>query len=124
MDEAKALHILAALADGINPLTGEVFPPDSPYQAADIVRSLFVAKAALDVRSRARQRNATPNNAGKPWTAEQDRQLLAGFDAGRSIAELAQSHERTAAGIQARLEKHGKLAPSPHALPSSRRRQG
>ena len=40
MDEQKALNIVTALANGVNPQTGEVFPGDSPYQSAEIVRAL------------------------------------------------------------------------------------
>ena len=111
MDETKALDIVSALADGINPLTGEVFPSDSPYQSPDIVRALFIARAAVEARARARQRAPLPGNAGKPWNEEEDRKLLLEFDRGQSIAELAQLHARTAAGIHARLEKHGRAQP-------------
>lgn len=118
MDEAKALGIVAALADGINPLTGEVFPLDSPYQSPDIVRAMFMARAALDGVSRSRPRSGVPGNAGKPWTAQEDSKLLADFDGGCSLVELARSHARTAAGIQARLEKHGRLQGASFGSPS------
>lgn len=113
MDEAQALTIVAALADGINPLTGEVFPLDSPYQSPDIVRALFLARTALDAKGRVRPRSGLPDNAGKPWNAEEDSRLLADFERGLSLVDLARSHARTAAGIQARLEKHGRLQPQP-----------
>ena len=47
--------------------------------------------------------------AGKPWTENEDLELLEKFDEGLSIAELARAHDRTPAGIQARLERHGRL---------------
>jgi hypothetical protein len=109
MDETKALAIVSALADGVNPLTGEIFPTDSPYQNADVVRALVLASRALDTRSKARARATLPDNAGKPWTADEDHRLLAAFDRGGSLADLARAHGRTVAGIQARLEKHGRL---------------
>ena len=111
MDDSKALGIVSALANGVNPLTGEVFPSDSPYQAADIVRALYVSVRALDqnLRRRSRPRAQLAANAGKLWNDEEDRRLLAAFDAGRALAELAEAHGRTPAGIQARLEKHGRL---------------
>jgi hypothetical protein len=83
----------------------------SPYQSPDIVRALFVARTAVEARARTRHRAPLPGNAGKPWTEEEDRKLLAEFDRGRSITELAHLHGRTAAGIQARLEKHGRVPP-------------
>lgn len=113
MDDNKALSIVSALANGVNPQTGESFEVDSPYQAADVIRALYVAVRALEMsnRSRARGNRARlPANAGKPWAEQEDRELLEKFDAGLSLAQLAQAHDRTLAGIQARLERHGRLA--------------
>lgn len=112
MDENKALTIVSALANGVNPWTGEIFPADSPYQTADVVRALFLARRALEAKSqqtRLRTRSNAPANAGKPWTEEEDRSLLEEFDSGCRIPDLAHAHARTTAGIQARLEKHGRL---------------
>lgn len=112
MDETRAQALIATLANGVNPLTGEVFPADSPYQAPDVVRALYTAGRALEGRTRLR-RAGTPANAGTPWTEEEDRRLVAEFDAGLTLIELAQSHRRTPAGIQARLEKHERTAQPP-----------
>lgn len=110
MDEARALSIVSALANGVNPATGEIFPADSPYQSADVVRALFLVVRLMEVgQSKNRARPTAPCNAGKPWTAEEDEKLLREFDRGVAVAQLAQAHGRTSAGIQARLEKHGKL---------------
>jgi hypothetical protein len=111
MDDSKALGIVSALANGVNPLTGEVFSVDSPYQAADVIRALYAAVRALETaaRSKTRVRSRLPANAGKPWSEQEDRELLEKFDEGSSVAELAHAHDRTHAGIQARLERHGRL---------------
>lgn len=111
MDEMKALTIVSALANGVNPLTGEIFPADSPYQATDVVRALYVSLRALESRpwQRPRPRERLPGNAGKPWSEEEDQRLLDEFERGRPLPELAHAHERTLAGIQARLERHGRL---------------
>lgn len=109
MDESRAFSIVSALANGVNPLTGEVFPADSPYQTAEVVRALFLVSRMLEAPAKSRVRSSVPGNAGKPWTAEEDQQLLQEFDRGIVIAELARSHGRTTAGIQARLEKHGRV---------------
>jgi len=113
MDESKAHNIIAALANGVDPLTGKVFPADSPYQAPDIVRALYVAAQVLDakVRNPGRAKGELPANAGKPWNDDEDRRLLVQFDNGQSVQELARAHARTVAGIQARLERHGRLQP-------------
>jgi len=111
MDETQALSIVAALADGVNPMTGEVFGPDSPYQSAPVIRALYCLLNAAQNKSKPRRREQMPRNAGRPWTSEEDKALLAGFDGGKSMTELADQHERTVAGITARLEKHGRVEP-------------
>jgi hypothetical protein len=112
MDDIKALGIVSALANGVNPQTGEVFDIDSPYQSADVIRALYIAVRALETTTRTKLRpgrTRMPSNAGKPWTENEDLELLEKFDEGLSIAELARAHDRTPAGIQARLERHGRL---------------
>jgi hypothetical protein len=120
MDDNRALGIVSGLANGVNPLTGEAFAPDSPYQSADIVRALYASVRALEqsVRRRARPRAQLSANAGKLWNEEEDRRLLAAFDQGRGLAELAHLHGRTPAGIEARLEKHGRLQVRADGKPS------
>ena len=48
MNQSEALSMVRALANGVDPASGEVFPAQSPYQRADIVRALFVAAEALE----------------------------------------------------------------------------
>jgi hypothetical protein len=119
MDDQQALAILSALVNGTHPITGEIFADDSPYQAPDIIRALFAAQHALEtrsptltVRAQPEPRATSPTNAGKPWSTDEDKQLLAAFDADKSLADIARLHGRTANGVRARLEKHGRLAPS------------
>ena len=113
MEDARALTIVTALASGVNPLTGELFAADSPYQSPDVIRALYIAVRALEATGRRRTRGpgAASSNAGKPWSDAEDRQLLSAFDNGQPLAELAQTHGRTRGGIQARLIRHGRLTP-------------
>jgi hypothetical protein len=120
MDEAKALTIVAALANGVNPLTGEIFPADSPYQSADVVRALYCALRLFESGKRRMPRAELPRNAGKPWSEEEDQRLLEAFDRGQPLEALAQAHARTRAGIQARLERHGRLQLQPLGVPAGR----
>jgi hypothetical protein len=133
MDDRQALAIVSALANGANPQTGELFPADSPYQAPEVIRALFAAQRALEVRTQpgshptstvqaqptssptenATKRSGSGSNAGKPWSGDEDKQLLAAFDAGQPLADIARQHGRTVNGVRARLEKHGRLEPSP-----------
>ena len=113
MEKQAALHIIQALAQGIDPHTGEAFPAASPYQHPQTVRALFQAAQALaDAGSSSpRASQGAPGNAGKPWTDEDDQTLTAAFDAGRTLAELAERHGRSRVAIQARLIKLGKIEP-------------
>jgi hypothetical protein len=104
MEDLKAAEILKSLAAGSD--AGDATALQSP----DVVRALFVAAESLEARARAARRNGNlPRNAGKTWTQEEDERLLAGFDGGASVEALATAHERTRAGIEARLVKHGRL---------------
>ncbi len=111
MNQSEALGVVRSLANGVDPVSGEAFPAESLYQRADIVRALFVAAEALERSERfSRRREDLPPKAGQPWTEDEDRKLLASFDAGRGLLELAAAHERTQTGIRARLVKYGRLA--------------
>lgn len=117
MDQSKAFNIVSTLANGVNPITGEVFAPESPYQSSEIIRALFVAARALEAApmparpasKESRPRTHGLTNVGKPWTAEEDERLVTEFAKGRSPRELAAAHGRTLAGVEARLEKLGRI---------------
>jgi hypothetical protein len=109
MDDREAHKIISALADGCDPTTGEKVG-GSVLQHGDVIRALHIAVRALGTRARLKaRRSRVPANAGKPWTEEEDLELLESFDQGKSVAELAKAHERTPAGIHARLVRHGRL---------------
>jgi len=116
MERQIALQIVQALAQGIDPHTGEQFSAESPYQHPDTVRALVQAAEALGVPASLPRSKAShpgiPENAGKPWTEPEDQALAEAFDAGMAIPQLAEQHRRTRAAIQARLIRMGKLEPT------------
>jgi exonuclease VII large subunit len=57
-----------------------------------------------------RRKQQLPAKTGEPWSEDEDRKLLSGFDAGRGLPELAATHQRTQTGVRARLVKYGRLA--------------
>jgi hypothetical protein len=112
MDEVTALKLIDTLANGVNPVTGELLAPDSPCQQPDVVRALCLAARALDERrQRSERQRGLPANVGKSWTSAEDEALIAEFHAGKKLGELAVLHQRTQTGIQARLEKLGLVEP-------------
>ncbi|HSN19340.1 MAG TPA: hypothetical protein VLS49_01605 [Usitatibacter sp.] len=108
-----ALPIVRALADGVNPVTGEAYPETSPYAEPRTLRALY---SAVDLMAREvereKRRERLPANFGKPWTEGEDRALIAEFDAGATIPEMARKHLRTHSSIRLRLEKLGKIQPA------------
>src|SRR5678809_128961 len=104
MDAAQALTVVRSLANGVDPESGEVFPQESAYQRPQVVRALYEAATALERVERFERRKAQmPAKTGEPWSEDEDRKLLASFDAGRALQELAAAHERTMGAVRARL---------------------
>ncbi|MGH8720070.1 MAG: hypothetical protein ACREV0_14195 [Burkholderiales bacterium] len=111
METNETIKIIQALANGTDPMTGEVFSDSSPYNHPKIIRALFQTLKALEkYRGREERVRNLPGNAGKPWHDDQDRELISGFDAGASAKELAAKHGRTEYAITARLVKLGKIS--------------
>lgn len=106
MDSKRAKELLKQMADGINPLTGEVLPEDDLCNQPDIIRALHMAVAVLE---KARKPNPPlPENAGKSWTTEDDETLCQLYDSGANTKEMAEHFQRTAGAITSRLIRLGK----------------
>ena len=109
-----ALPIVRALADGVNPVTGEAYPDHSPYAEPRTLRALYSAVDLMQKEvEREKRRERLPANFGKPWTDGEDKLLTAEFDAGVPMSEIARKHQRTQSSIRLRLEKLGKIEPAP-----------
>jgi hypothetical protein len=128
MEKEQALRVLNALANGVHPATGEKFAADSPYQHPDTVRALFEAMRALQngdtsavtppAAPVAARRPALPQSgSGSRWSPEEEQRLAAAFDAGKTVDELARTHGRSRAGIEARLVRLGKMDASAVTTP-------
>lgn len=105
-----ALPIIRALADGVNPVTGDVYPDNSPYTEPRTLRALYTAVDLMQREvERERKRERLPANFGKSWTPEEDSTLMSSFDEGVSTLDLARRHQRTQSSVRLRLEKLGKI---------------
>ena len=83
MDVQRAKELLTVLADGVDPLTGEVLPDDHVCNKGEIVRALHCAVEQLSHR----RKKPLPENNGK----------------------LCTHFGRTPGAIESRLERLGKL---------------
>lgn len=105
MDINKAKEIISALAEGVDPITGEILPDDSVCNKGDIVRAFYTILETLDKKSKKNM----PENAGKRWTDEEDKKLCEMFDAGMSKKDICNTFKRTVTGIASRLVRLGKI---------------
>lgn len=127
MEAAKTIEILKALAEGIDPGTGEHYPAGSAYQHPDTVRALFAAirglenaaprPAKTDAPQPDKSGRPAPENAGRPWSQEEDSRLGQAYDSGKSVEELAQMHKRSKWAIESRLARMGKIPAPPPFVP-------
>lgn len=90
MDVIKALEIISALSEGVNPETGEELSHESSFNQPQVIRALFVAKQSLEASISSQKRKSDlPENAGKPWRPDEDEMLANNFDSGLRIDELS-----------------------------------
>jgi hypothetical protein len=100
MTTAEAQRIIKSLADGRCPATNRPLSLDDPFQHPNVVEALGIAVGALDRLQRSEQRQANlPEHTGKPWDHAEEEQLSAEFNAGKSVAEIAEIHQRTRGAI-------------------------
>ncbi len=110
MSPLEAKKIIDALANGIDPKTGETLPDQSTFNSPQVIRALIVAVRALEIAAkRAERANALPENAGRSWSDQEDHELLALFDAKVPVKDIAQKHSRTLGAIAARLVRLGRI---------------
>jgi hypothetical protein len=111
--EQDAIEVLARLAHGAHPLSGERLPDDCVTREPQVLTAISLARVALaDHVRRVSRRAQAPRNVGAPWTVEEESLMIGAFEAGHSPREIAVTLERSLAAIEARLEKVGKLSPA------------
>ena len=109
MDIERAKELLTALSDGVNPLTGELLSEDDSCNQVEIVRALNTVLRFIESQSK-KDTKALPENAGKPWTKEDEAVLSRMFEAGCSRKEICSHFKRSPGAIAARLVKMGKIS--------------
>lgn len=100
MDIVRAKEIVASLADGIDPTTGELLPDDSVYNKGEVVRALYTVLNCLGAD---KPKKNQPENAGKPWSKEDEALLIDLYHSDTSKKEICSMLKRTTTSIAARL---------------------
>lgn len=106
MDILRAKEILTILADGTNPLTGEVLPNSDSCNQVEVVRALHAVLNALNHQEE-KNKKSQWENAGKPWSAEEKEQLIQEYHTGLKIHEISKKHGRSRGAIEAKLAQVG-----------------
>ena len=107
MNKQKTIQILEALANGVDPSTGEVLPASGPFQDIEVNRALFNAIKLLgDSKSFSVEdiRKIYPK-AYAPWSEQDDLTLEKLSAEGADINTIASALERQPSAIESRLSK-------------------
>ncbi len=115
--------LLRALANGVNPDTGELLSRASAAQAPEMIRMLFalaeemmdtpepekVRKTKLSLHER-QQKNIAEGKPAKsyfPWSEEEKRQLEDDYSVGKTIEALSIDFGRSGRAVAIQLERLG-----------------
>ena len=110
MNDRDLIHIVNALAHGVNPLTGDALPHDHVVREAIVARALLEAVWAMEKHGPGPRRPG-PERREEPWSKEEDKMLIDSWRRLGSIPSLATSHSRTPSAIRSRLLKLGVIEP-------------
>ena len=72
MEINRAKEIVSALAEGIDPTTGEILPEDSVCNKGEVVRAFYAILTSLDTN---KSKKKLSKKAGEPWTKDEEEQL-------------------------------------------------
>ncbi len=109
MELEQAIPIIRSLANGVHPETGAALEETSVCRISSSVKALNRALAALVAQDEREKKR--PKNAGKAWSQEEDSKICDELRQGHDFQQIATEHNRSVAGILARLVKLGKISP-------------
>ena len=100
MDISRAKEIISALAEGVDPTTGEVLPSNSVCNQGEVVRAFYAVLNFLDEK---KPKKTIPTKAGKPWIKEDEDLLVHLYRSGTPKRDICKTLQRTESSIAARL---------------------
>lgn len=94
------IKTLQSLSEGVNPYTGEIMSGFDDKLRNDLFEIIlyFDKKTKREV-----ERKEKYNNAGQPWSNEEDDQLIEEYNNKISLKEISKIHNRTTGAIKLRL---------------------
>ena len=106
----RARRILEALQHGIDPIANHGLPSNSIVNNIEVNRAIGLGVMALDqMNARMQRRAQLPSNVGKAWTKEEEKSVIAAFEGGKTIKDIAIRQGRTIRAIESRLQGLGLL---------------
>lgn len=117
---------LIALANGVNPETGEILPESSVVHSAEAIRLLFTLAHELDSQpvkkpkkpklssEEKRQKNLAegkPARSHFPWSEDEINQLIDSYRETPNIETVASKYERSPLAVATQLAKANIIAP-------------
>ena len=103
MDIVMAKEIVQAIADGVDPATGELLPSESVFHSPNVIRALYTLIANVP--------NDGPKdplrNMGKPWTKIEEDKLCDELLSKQKISIIAKEHGRSASAIRSHMKHLG-----------------
>ena len=119
MDPKKAIFLIETLANGIDPVSGEVLPDTSPYNNVEVVRALHFAlknivlpkKAKKTVQEKQNENlsKGLPKNYGLPWDDDSKKYAMEEFNAGTPVSVIAGALARKSSAVISLLAREGAL---------------
>ena len=111
MTTDRATEILRCMANGVDPITGEILETDHPCNSPEVVRALCTAIRAMSGTDNADTshyvRKNVKLNAGRPWTDADLDALKSMYQDGDSMDSICAKLQRRERGVLKQLERLG-----------------